>query len=114
MATTEQETATPQKDSTVALLAALIEGDRWLNADACAVYLGLIVPDGKPNAGQPNRRGFLERVACRPSFPKPLVIGNEKKYKKSEVDRWAEDERKISRDAGPGRTPARCSRSSGT
>ncbi|GHH52408.1 hypothetical protein GCM10009090_16110 [[Pseudomonas] boreopolis] len=78
----------------LAALAAMVAGDRWLNADACAVFLGLITPEGKPN-----RRGFLERVACRPSFPVPLTIGNEKKWKKSEVDRWAEDERKISRAA---------------
>lgn len=102
------------KDSTLAALAALIEGDRWLNADACAVFLGLIVPDGKPNAGQPNRRGFLERVACRQSFPTALVIGNEKKWKRSEVDRWAEDERRINRAAEPTKTPARCSKSSAT
>lgn len=77
-------------DHTLALIAALVQGDRYLNADACAVFLGLIAPSGKPN-----RRGFLERVACRPSFPKPLVIGNESKWKKSEVERWADDERKI-------------------
>lgn len=79
-----------EADNTVALIAALVAGDRWLNADACAVFLGLVTPSGSPN-----RRGFLERVACRPSFPAPLVIGNEKKWKKSEVDRWADDERKI-------------------
>jgi hypothetical protein len=77
-------------DHTLALIAALVQGDRWLNADACAVFLGLVTP-----AGEPNRRGFLERVACRSSFPEPLVIGSEKKWKKSEVERWADDERKI-------------------
>lgn len=77
-------------DSTLATLAAFIEGDRWLSADSCAVFLGLATAQGKPN-----RRGFLERVACRPSFPKALVIGNEKKWKKSEVHQWADDERKI-------------------
>lgn len=43
------------------LVAALVQGDRYLNADACAVYLGMVTPQGKPN-----RWGFLERVACRP------------------------------------------------
>lgn len=75
-------------DSTLATLAALIEGDRWLSADSCAVVLGLVI------RGEPNRRGFLERVACRPSFPAPLQIGNEKKWKRSEVLRWADDERR--------------------
>ena len=74
----------------LAIIAALVQGDRYLNADACAVFLGLVTPKGAPN-----RRGFLERVACRGSFPKPLVIGNESKWKKSEVERWADDERKI-------------------
>lgn len=81
-------------DHTIATITALIAGDRWLSADACAIFLGMATSDGKPN-----RRGFLERVACRPSFPAPLVIGNEKKWKKSEVDQWAEDERKIARHA---------------
>ncbi len=79
-------------DSTLATLAALIEGDRWLSADSCAVVLGLTTKEGEPN-----RRGFLERVACRPSFPAPLVIGNEKKWKRSELLRWADDERKARR-----------------
>jgi len=69
---------------TLAVLAALIEGDRWLSADASAVYLGMTT-----SAGKPNRRGFLERVASRDDFPHPLIIGNEKKWRKSEVDAWA-------------------------
>lgn len=98
-----------EHDSTIATLAALIEGDRWLSADSCAVFLGLTTAEGVPN-----RRGFLERVACRPSFPEPLVIGNEKKWRKTEVDRWAQDERKISQAGGPSQRPTRRSRSSGT
>ncbi len=78
-----------EHDHTLAALAALIEGDRWLNADSCAVLLGLTTQEGKPN-----RRGFLERLACRPSFPPPLQIGNEKKWKRSELLRWADDERR--------------------
>lgn len=83
-----------EPESTLATLAALIAGDRWLSPDSCAVFLGLTTADDKPN-----HRGFLERVACRPSFPAPLVIGNEKKWRKTEVDRWAEDERRINRAA---------------
>jgi len=70
----------------------MIEGERWLSADSCAVLLGLTTPDRKPN-----RRGFLERLACRPSFPAPLQIGNEKKWKRSEVLRWADDQRRVTR-----------------
>jgi hypothetical protein len=73
----------------LALIAALVAGDRWLSADACAVYLGMVTPNGKPN-----RRGFLERVACKPDFPVPLELGNQKSWKKSEVDEWAREQRK--------------------
>lgn len=76
-------------DPTVTLIAALVQGDRWMNADACALHLGMVTPKGKIN-----RRGFQERIACRPDFPKPLQIGTEKKYRKSEVDEWAENQRK--------------------
>lgn len=76
-------------DKTLALIAALVKGDRWLNADACAVYLGMVTPNGKPN-----RRGFLERVACRPDFPKALDLGQQKTWKKSEVDDWADEQRR--------------------
>jgi len=69
---------------TLAVLAALIAGDRWLNADAAAVHLGMISANGAPN-----RRGFLERAASRADFPAPLLIGQERKWRKSEIDRWA-------------------------
>lgn len=82
------------QDSTITLIAALVQGDRWLNADAAAVYLGMVKPDGEPN-----RRGFLERVACKPDFPQALEIGAQKAWKKSEVDQWAEDQRRINRAA---------------
>lgn len=71
------------------LIAALVRGDRWLSADACAVYLGMVTA-----AGAPNRRGFLERVACRPDFPRPLELGQQRSWKKSEVDEWADEQRR--------------------
>ena len=71
------------------LLTAIAAGDRWLNADACAVYLGMVTPEGKPN-----RRGFLERVACRPDFPAPMQVGGHRAWRKSEVDQWALNQRK--------------------
>lgn len=83
-----------ENNEALALITALVVGDRWLSADACAAHLGMFTPKGAIN-----RRGFLDRVANRSSFPQPLVIGNEKKWKKSEVDQWAEDERRITRAA---------------
>lgn len=77
-----------QHDETLTMIAALVSGDRWLNADAAAVYLGLIAN------GKPNRRRFLEKVACLPDFPKPLPMGNQCSWKKSEIDEWAEEQRR--------------------
>jgi hypothetical protein len=74
-------------NDTYAMIAALVAGDRWLSADACSVYLGMITPQGKPN-----RRRFLERVACRPDFPQPNPIT--RSWKKSEVDLWAMNQRR--------------------
>lgn len=69
------------------MIAALVAGDRWLNADACAVHLGMLTPEGKPN-----RRGFLERVACRPEFPKPNPVT--RSWRKSELDEWAQEQQR--------------------
>jgi hypothetical protein len=69
--------------------------DRWMCADECADYFGL----KKTKDGKPNRRGFLERLASRPDFPRPMVIGNEKTWKRSEVEDWAEDYRRATQAA---------------
>lgn len=67
----------------IAMIAGMLQGDRWLSADACAAYLGQI-----------KRRTFLESVACQPGFPKALPIGKVKVWKKSEVEEWAETNRR--------------------
>ena len=74
----------------VSTLVAMAREGEWLCADACAFLLGMLTPKGKVN-----RRGFLERVAVRTSFPKPLQLGGEKKWRRSEVMTWADDERRI-------------------
>lgn len=79
--------ASTEEDHHLALIAALVAGDRWLSADASAVYLGMMTPKGEPN-----RRGFLERVACRPDFPKPNPVT--RSWKKSELDEWAMNQRR--------------------
>jgi hypothetical protein len=75
------------RDETVTMIAALVAGDPWLSADACAVYLGMVKPDGKIN-----RRGFLERVACLPDFPKANPVT--RSWKKSEVDDWSREQQR--------------------
>jgi hypothetical protein len=66
---------------------------QWINSDECAGYFGL-----RPlKNGKPNRRGFLERIASLPGFPKPLNIGGEKRWKVSELDEWADEQRRINR-----------------
>jgi hypothetical protein len=74
-------------ETSLTIIAALVAGDRWLSADACAVYLGMVTSSGKCN-----RRGFLERVACRPDFPKANPVT--RSWKKSEVDNWASEQRR--------------------
>lgn len=86
----ETNKSTPE----IAVIAAMAKDGEWLNADACAFLLGMVTPKGLVN-----RRGFLERVAVRGSFPKPLQLGGEKKWRRAEVVRWAEDEAKISQAA---------------
>ena len=72
-----------ENDDTVTMIAALVRGDRWLSADACAAFLGGL-----------KRRTFLEKIACRPDFPAPSkVLGTTKIWRKSEVDEWAERQR---------------------
>lgn len=69
--------------------------DRWLNSDSCATHFDL-----RPTkAGKPNRRGFIERMASLPGFPKPLVINGEKHWKLSELDEWADEQRRATRAA---------------
>ncbi|MGN6227120.1 MAG: hypothetical protein ACTHNM_06785 [Dyella sp.] len=71
----------------LSLIAALVAGDRWLSADAAAVFLGMV-----SSSGMPNRRGFLERVACRPDFPRPNPVT--RSWKKTELDAWAMNQRR--------------------
>lgn len=72
--------ASDELDELFAKLSALIDGSHWMNADACAAFLGGIA-----------RRTFLERIACRHDFPVPArVLGSVKVWKRSEVNAWAE------------------------
>lgn len=74
---------TDEIQSLLAGLAATVSGDRWLDADGCAAFLGGI-----------KRRTFLERIACKPDFPKPSKLtGAGKLWRKSEVDAYVERQR---------------------
>lgn len=67
-------------DATLARLAALIAGDRWLDADGCAAFMGGI-----------KRRTFLEKIACQPDFPDAAKIaGAGKLWRKADVDAYIE------------------------
>lgn len=71
-------------------LLAVVRGDQCLNADACALFLGLVKDDGSPN-----RRGFLERIACRPDFPRMNPVT--RTWRRPEVAEWDEEQRRIKR-----------------
>lgn len=65
----------------MALIAALVNGDRWLCAGAGAAYLG-----------QMPKKTFLA-FACQPGFPVALRVGKRRMWRKSELDEWAERQR---------------------
>lgn len=60
--------------------AAIPISSRWIDAEGVAALLGY------------SRRTVLERIVCRPDFPKPLRIG-QPRWKAREVEQWADDER---------------------
>ena len=68
-------------DSVAEILAALVNGDRWLCAGAGAAYLG-----------QMPKKTFLA-FACQPGFPVALRVGKRRMWRKSELDEWAERQR---------------------
>ncbi len=69
--------------------------DRWLDSAQAAEHFGLFRKNGEPN-----RRGFLERLAALPSFPRPLVLPDgEKRWKLSELEEWADEQRRVTRAA---------------
>ncbi|KRA42961.1 hypothetical protein ASD72_12935 [Pseudoxanthomonas sp. Root630] len=67
------------------LIAALVNGDRWLCAGAGAAYLG-----------QMPKKTFLA-FACQPGFPVALRVGKRRMWRKSELDEWAERQRAAQR-----------------
>ena len=73
--------ALPEKDDTVAIIAAMVQGDRWLSASTAAVYMGQIP-----------RKSFLA-LACKPGFPVPTWLGKHRTWRKSELDEWMKAER---------------------
>lgn len=75
----------------IAALAALMKGDCWIDADACALVLGMV----SKKTGEPNRRGFLERIATLPSFPRRHPITGS--WRKADVIEWADETARLSR-----------------
>ena len=81
-----------ERESEVSLIAALVEGDRWLSADGCAAFLGLFTPKGSPN-----RKGFMDRIACSSDFPRPLMLGRSRRWKRSHLAAWRRSNPDLSR-----------------
>lgn len=73
--------------------AALADGDRWLSAYAAAIHLGMM-----DSSGGVKLRSFLD-LAATPTFPEPLRIGKNRMWRKSEIDTWAMEQRRVSRAA---------------
>ena len=78
----DSDTSNPRQDL-LEVIAALVNGDRWLCAGAGAAYLG-----------QMPKKTFLA-FACQPGFPVALRVGKRRMLRKSELDEWAERQRTI-------------------
>lgn len=73
--------------------AALAPGDRWLSPYAAAIHMGMMGSEGGVKV-----RSFLS-LADTPGFPEPLRIGKLRSWRMSELDEWAEEQRRINRAA---------------
>lgn len=62
-------------------IAATLEGDRELDAEAAALVLGNLAP------------ATFYQYAARPDFPRPVKIGKGRKWRRSELLAWADKER---------------------
>jgi hypothetical protein len=69
--------------------AAMAAGDCWLSPYSCAIHLGLIDADGHVKL-----RTF-QALKDTPGFPAPLRIGKNSVWRKSELDEWAHEQRRI-------------------
>lgn len=78
-----------EKTSAAVLSAALADGDRWLAPLAAAIHLGMM-----DRLGEVKLRSFLA-IADTPGFPDPLRIGKNRMWRKSELDEWAIEQRRI-------------------
>lgn len=68
------------EQSALAVIAAMLEGDRALNLEASALVLG-IAP------------GTFRQLAARPGFPKPAKMGKRLTWRRRELLDWWDAER---------------------
>lgn len=70
-----------REPTVAAILAALIDGDRELDAEAAAIVLGNL-PEST-----------FYQYAARLDFPRPVKIGKGRKWRRSSLLEWADKER---------------------
>lgn len=82
---------TDQQHDNAEHIALMARDARLLDADGCAFLLSM-----RDRNGRINRRGFLERVAVKPSFPKAVDIpGVGRRWPRDAVVQWIADEARI-------------------
>jgi len=74
------------------LIAAMVDGDRCVDADGAAVLLGLWSRNGEPNV-----RKVTDELAHRPDFPKRNPVT--RTWRKSELLEWDAEQRRANRAA---------------
>lgn len=75
MANTEKQT------DMASVVAALIEGDRYLDVDSARILLGNLAP------------ATFRQYAAKPGFPRAVKLGKGRKWRRRELLEWADRER---------------------
>lgn len=70
-----------ENENILALVAALVDGDRELCAESAAVVLGNLP------------LSTFYQYAAKPDFPRPVRIGKSRKWRRSALLEWADKER---------------------
>lgn len=73
--------AEKQQPDLIAVIAAMVDGDRYLDVDGARILLGNLAP------------ATFRQYAAKPGFPKAVKLGKGRKWRRRELLDWADRER---------------------